>query len=87
MFAGSQAFDTWAPNPEWDRKVVAHYPEKNILASGWLLGEDLIARKAAVVDVRCQKGHVVLIGIRCQNRAQTHGTYKFLLNALLYPEE
>ncbi len=87
MFASSLAFDTWAPNPEWDRKVVASYPEKNVLASGWLLGEDLIARKAAVVDVRCRKGHIVLIGVRCQSRAQTHGTYKFLLNALLYPEE
>ena len=38
------------------------------------------------VDVKHQKGHIILIGIRCQHRAQSHGTYKFLLNALLYPE-
>ncbi len=87
MFASSLAFDTWTPNAEWDRKVVASYPEKDVLASGWLLGEDLIARKAAVVDVRWGKGHIVLIGIRCQHRAQAHGTYKLLLNGLLYPEE
>jgi hypothetical protein len=87
MFASSLAFETWAPNPEWDRRVVARFPEKNVLASGWLLGEEMIARKAAVVDVRYQKGHIVLIGIRCQHRAQAYGTYKLLLNSLLYPEE
>jgi glutamine amidotransferase-like uncharacterized protein len=64
---------------------VASYPEENILLSGWLLGEDMIARKAAVVDVKYKKGHIILIGFRCQFRAQSHGTYKFLLNSLLYP--
>jgi hypothetical protein len=54
--------------------------------SGWLLGEDMIARNAAVVDITHKKGHIILIGIRSQHRAQSHGTYKFLLNALLYPE-
>lgn len=85
MFSRSPAFTTWVPSGEWDRKVVASYPEENILLSGWLLGEDMIARKAAVVDVKYKKGHIILIGIRCQFRAQSHGTYKFLLNSLLYP--
>ncbi|MDH4197092.1 MAG: hypothetical protein OEW05_06780, partial [Candidatus Aminicenantes bacterium] len=85
MFVGSQAFDTWSPPVEWDRKVVASYPEDDILLSGWLLGGDMIARKAAVVDTTFKKGHIILIGIRSQHRAQSHGTYKFLLNALLYP--
>lgn len=87
MFSDSLALSTWVPQSgDWDRKVVASYPPENILLSGWLLGEDVIARKAAVVDVTCKKGHIILIGIRCQHRAQSHGTYKFLLNALLYPE-
>jgi len=85
MFSRSPAFTTWVPSEEWDRKVVASYPEENILLSGWLLGENMIARKAAVVDVKYKKGHIILIGIRCQFRAQSHGTYKFLLNSLLYP--
>jgi hypothetical protein len=47
----------------------------------------MIARKAAVVDTRHKDGRIIMIGIRCQNRAQSHGTYKFLLNALLYPDK
>jgi len=86
MFSRSLALDTWIPSGEWDRKVVASFPEENLLLSGWLLGEKVIARKAAVVDAKYSKGHIILIGIRCQHRAQSHGTYKFLLNALLYPE-
>jgi len=87
MFSRSLALSTSIPSGEWDRTVVAHYPKEDILLSGWLLGEDVIARKAAVVDTKYKKGHFILIGIRCQHRAQSHGTYKFLLNALLYPEE
>jgi hypothetical protein len=87
MFVNSPAFDTLMPPYDWDRKVVATYPEDNVLMSGWLLGENMIARKAAVVDTQYKDGRIILIGIRCQNRAQSHGTYKFLFNALLYPEK
>ncbi len=86
IFSQSLALETWTPPADWDRKVVAHYPEDGVLMSGWLLGEDYLARKAAVVDARLKKGHIALIGIRAQHRAQSHGTYKFLLNALFYPE-
>ncbi|MEN6311024.1 MAG: hypothetical protein ABFD80_05755, partial [Acidobacteriota bacterium] len=85
VFARSLALDTYSPPFDWDRKVVAAYPDDNVLMSGWLLGEEYLARKAAVVDTNYKNGRIILIGIRCQNRAQTHGTYKFLLNALLYP--
>ena len=86
VFSRSMAISTRVPSGEWDRKVVATFPEDDILLSGWLLGEDVLARKAAVVDITHKKGHIILIGIRCQHRAQSHGTYKFLLNSLLYPE-
>ncbi len=87
MFVNSMALDTYSPPYDWDRKVVATYPEDNILLSGWLLGEENLSRKAVVVDTKDKEGHIILIGIRCQNRAQSHGTYKFLLNALLYPAQ
>jgi hypothetical protein len=87
MFSDGLALSTWVPpSMDWNRKVVAAYAESDVLLSGWLLGEDMIARKAAVVDTQYKKGRIVLIGFPCQNRAQTHGTYKFLLNALLYPQ-
>ncbi len=86
MFSRSLALSTRIPSGEWDRTVVASYPKEDILLSGWLLGEDQIARKAAVVDMKYKDGHIVLIGFRCQHRAQSHGTYKLLLNALLYPQ-
>jgi hypothetical protein len=86
VFSDSPALSTWIPSAEWDRRVVASYPEDEVLLSGWLLGEDVIARRAAVVDTQHKKGRIILIGIPCQNRAQSHGTYKFLLNALQYPQ-
>jgi hypothetical protein len=85
LFVNSLALNTFSPPYDWDRKVVATYPDDNVLLSGWLLGEEFLTRKAAVVDTKYKDGRIILIGIRCQNRAQSHGTYKFLLNALLYP--
>jgi Zinc carboxypeptidase len=87
MFSDGLALSTFVPpSGDWDRKVVASYAESDVLLSGWLLGEDIIARKAAVVDTSYKKGRIMLIGFPCQSRAQTHGTYKFLLNGLLYPQ-
>ena len=86
VFSDSVAMSTSIPTGDWDRSVVAGFPKDNILLSGWLLGEEYLSRKAAVVDTRYKKGHIILIGIRSQLRAQSHGTYKFILNALLYPE-
>jgi hypothetical protein len=86
MFYQGMAIRTQVPPEGWDRNVVARFPEDDILLSGWLYGEDEIARRSVVVDIKNKKGHIILIGFPCQHRAQSHGTYKFLLNALLYPD-
>jgi hypothetical protein len=62
--------------------VVARYPNTNVLASGWLKGEELMAGRAAVVSIDLNPGHVVLFGLRAQHRAQTHATFPLLFNAL-----
>jgi hypothetical protein len=70
--------DTGRPKP----KVVARFAEKDVLYSGWLLGESRIAKKGALVEVPLGKGRVVLVGFRAQFRGQSHGTFKMLFNAL-----
>lgn len=61
----------------------ATYVGRDILQSGWLLGEEKIADQAAVVTVGHGEGTVVLIGFRPQFRHTTHGTFKFVFNALV----
>lgn len=62
--------------------VVARYPNAEVVASGWLRGEELMAGRAAVVSVDTSPGRIVLFGLRPQHRAQTHATFPMLFNAL-----
>ncbi|MCC6538465.1 MAG: hypothetical protein IT162_12995 [Bryobacterales bacterium] len=67
-----------------DRAVrsVARYAETNLLASGWISGDRAVRGKHILLEARHGKGRVVLFGFRPQFRAQTAGTFKFLLNAI-----
>jgi hypothetical protein len=78
----SIAFSTSIPFGQFDRSVVARYPVKDLLKSGFLVGEDLLYKRAAIVDVKQKKGHVILLGFKVQNRHQTFGTFKLLFNAI-----
>jgi hypothetical protein len=64
-------------------ETVVRYQERDLLQSGWLIGEEHLSNKPAMVNVRHGKGQVVLIGFRTQHRSQTHGTFKLLFNALI----
>jgi hypothetical protein len=66
-----------------DQQSVATYPASDVLASGWLLGPNLITNKSAVVDAKVGEGHVVLYGMRPQYRAQSYQSFKLLFNALI----
>jgi hypothetical protein len=61
--------------------VVVRYPNSDVVASGWLRGEELIAGRAAVVSVEMNPGRIVLFGLRPQHRAQTQATFPLLFNA------
>lgn len=62
---------------------IVTYPKRDLLQSGWLLGEQVIAEKAAMVAVGMGQGKVVMIGFRPQHRVQTHGTFKLVFNSLI----
>jgi len=70
---------TERPAVDYDR--VMTYAEREILQSGWLVGEEHLSERAAALTVRVGQGTAVLLGIRAQHRAQTHGTYKLLFNS------
>jgi len=82
--AQSPAFKTSVPDPRFDRKVVARYPDdaKDLLISGYLEGGEHLERRAAVVEYTVGEGKVILIGFRAQHRAQPLRTFKLLFNAL-----
>jgi hypothetical protein len=67
-----------APN-----SVAVMFPKDKILKSGWLQGESYLADKVGAAEVRVGKGRFVLYPLRVQNRAQPHGTFKLLFNAIL----
>lgn len=83
FLAGSQVYDITGFDRSQDVEVLSSYVDRDVLQSGWLLGEQVIAKKAAAVSVKYGKGKVVLLGFRAQHRDQTHGTFKLVFNALL----
>ncbi|HNV01694.1 MAG TPA: M14 family metallopeptidase [Vicinamibacterales bacterium] len=63
-------------------RVAARYAAKDLLLSGWLEGEQVLAGRPAVVEARAGAGRAVLIGFRAQHRGQSLATFRFLFNAI-----
>jgi hypothetical protein len=63
-------------------RTVARYGDHDVLLSGWLEGEDLIAGRAAIEDAAIGSGHAILFGFPVQHRAQSYATFRLLFNAL-----
>jgi hypothetical protein len=64
--------------------IPVRYERENILQSGWLIGEKYLSEKPAVVEFKVKKGKVIILAFPVQHRAQTHGTFKLLFNAIYY---
>lgn len=80
MFERGPAFE---PKSGFQGVVLATYPkERNPLASGFLLHPERIQGKAAALEVFYGGGRVYLFGFKPQWRAQSHGTYKLIFNAI-----
>jgi hypothetical protein len=81
--SGNPAFELGATERGDQFEIIVRYADRNLLESGWLIGEENLAKKAAMVSIKSGAGRVILVGFRAQHRAQTHGTYKLLFNALV----
>lgn len=64
------------------QRETAVYGPRNVLKSGWVLGESNLFNRVALAEIQAGKGEAILYGFRTQNRAQTYGTFKLLFNAL-----
>jgi hypothetical protein len=84
FFSRSLAFEILPTFQDGGARAVAKYSGQNTLMSGWILGEEHLHNKVAVAEVSYGDGKVILFGFRVQNRAQPHGTFKLLFNALYY---
>ncbi len=63
-------------------KVVAKFTDRDVLQSGWLIGEENIRGKPALIEASMGKGKIYLYGFRPIFRAWMHGTFKLFFNAL-----
>ncbi len=80
FFAFSSAYEVLPGASNVD--TAARYGAKDLLVSGWLEGEQLIAGRAAVVQAAVGAGRVVLLGFRVQHRGQSLATFRLLFNAI-----
>ena len=64
-------------------RAVLRYPAHSLL-SGWATGEGLLVNLCALADVPFGRGRVILIGFPAQYRSQSHGSFRYLFNAVFY---
>src|SRR5207237_1633792 len=89
FFAFSSAYET-APatsgrtsGAEASVETIARYGAKDVLLSGFMQGEQLIAGRGAVVTADAGAGHIVMLGFPAQHRGQSIATFRLLFNAIL----
>jgi len=96
FFSFSSAYEVIAPRQSSEGPVgvsaaaiqtIAKYGDKDILLSGWLEGEAVIAGRTAVAQATVGAGRVVLLGFRVQHRGQSYATFRLLFNALLTSDQ
>ena len=84
FFRSSPTFETAVPRSAKDSRFTPLvFPERDLLISGWLEGENELARKSLLVDYRQDKGRIILIGPDIIHRTHGEGTYKIMFNSLL----
>jgi hypothetical protein len=80
MFQRGPVFE---PQSGFQGAILARYAKAtNPLESGLLVHPEAIEGKAAAVELTYGNGRILLYGFKPQFRGQSHGTYRYLFNAL-----
>jgi len=80
---GNHAYQVITSDRNHDVDRIATFVERDVMESGLLLGEDRIVNRAAIIQIRQGEGRLILYGFQPEHRVQTHGTFKFIFNALV----
>ncbi|MDQ3417921.1 MAG: M14 family metallopeptidase [Acidobacteriota bacterium] len=81
FFDNSPVFKVRGADPSV--RVIARFDTATPLKSGWAWGQTYLEGGVVAADVQVGKGRVYLYGPEILHRAQPHGTFKLLFNALL----
>ncbi len=81
MFRRSAVLEVQDPT---NVQTLAHFPDKDLLVSGWAIGADKLRNRAAILDAKVDNGHVYLFGIDAVYRGQPRGTIKLVFNVILH---
>jgi hypothetical protein len=82
FFASSAAFEI-ASDAGSALQTAVRYAARDLLISGWLQGESVIAGRSAVVQASVGAGRIVLLGFPVEHRGQSLATFRLLFNAIL----
>jgi hypothetical protein len=63
-------------------RAIAWFDSPTPLRSGWAWGQQYLDKGVVAIEARVGKGRVLLYGPEILQRAQPHGTFKLLFNAL-----
>ncbi|MBN8817542.1 MAG: peptidase [Sphingomonas sp.] len=76
---------TFVAAPDASRLTnVSWFDGRDLLRSGWAVGQEKLAGTIAVADLDVGKGKLFVMAPEVAQRGQSYGTFKFLFNALLY---
>ncbi|HJU74285.1 MAG TPA: M14 metallopeptidase family protein [Gemmatimonadaceae bacterium] len=65
-------------------KPIAWFDSDKPLRSGWAWGQGYLKDGVAAAEAKVGNGYLFLLGPEVTNRAQPHGTFKFLFNGIYY---
>ena len=84
FFDDSPVFKLGAEAGAQGVKAIAWYDSKTPLHSGWAWGQQYLENGIVGVEAKVGAGRVLMFTPEILQRAQPHGTFKFLFNGIYY---